>query len=72
MLYFLLAVQHLPALNAEHLPVRLRLYRIQSHNELFPVLRVALKQLGGCPISESLVCLRLLRARFFVGQLLLL
>lgn len=72
MLYFLLAIQHLPALNAEHFPVGLGFYRIESHDELIPLVRVALQHLGRCPIPESLVCLGLLRARFFCGQLFLL
>ena len=42
MLDFLLAIQHLPTLNAKHFPVRLGLDRVKTHDELVPFLGVAL------------------------------
>lgn len=69
---FLLTVQHLPALDAEHFSVRLGLDGVESHDELIPLGRVALNHLRVIRSLTSLVCLGLLGARFFGGKLFLL
>ena len=43
---FLLAVQHLPALDAENLAVRLKFYRFESIYERVPLVGVASNHCG--------------------------
>ena len=45
MLYLLLAVQHLPALDTQHFPVGLSLYGVEAVNEGVPFRGIALNHL---------------------------